>query len=343
MLLVLILWGCQEPFGEQRQDLSGFRIASLTAPAAKAGEFTTPQVSMVVKGRLWSDEPVSLQWHWVAPDLNSVRRLSTETTPHDTGASPSMLRPAGDDWLALVAVAPDGEVAKAFLEVPTEPSDATDLSALNWSGLDWSINHITAEELTVETREAEPLLDTLTVDPDGFLRFEAQLVSPSSDVTVRWMATQGTWLELNPHTADWTPGHFELDGDDLEETRPGEDGAVSVLALALDRKGHGSVMARDLWVGDAPPGMYTHGRWLAGAPHSGWVLARLEADDASPSGLALTDITALDELPDDDPYGTDALPCAKAEPFDPNWLLQQRCVRADVIGHTVALWVESTP
>jgi hypothetical protein len=345
MLLVLILLGCQEPFGERRQDLSGFRIASLTAPAAQPGDTTTPIVSVVVKGRLWSDEPVSLLWHWVDPDPQEVWALSPDTPPTATGPSPSMQRPDADSWLALLAVTTEGEEARAFLEVATEHSDVSELSGLSWSGLDLHVNRITAEDLTVEAREAEPLLDTLTVERHGFLRFEAQLASPSPDVTVRWMATQGTWLELDPVTADWTPGHLELDGEDLDAAAKGEEGAVSVLALALDDEGHGSAMARDLWVGEPPPGMYSHGRWLGGTPHTGWILARLEGDDASPSGLSLADITptTLAELPDDDPHGTDALPCAEGEPFDPNWLLQQRCARADVLGHTVALWVESTP
>ncbi len=38
MWMMLLMWGCQEPFGERRQDLSGFRIATLTAPGAEADE-----------------------------------------------------------------------------------------------------------------------------------------------------------------------------------------------------------------------------------------------------------------------------------------------------------------
>ena len=120
MLLVLILLGCQEPFGERRQDLSGFRIATLTASAAKPGDTTTPLVSVVVRGRLWSDETVSLLWHWVDPDPQEVWALSPDTPPSATGPSPSLLRPDTESWLALLAVAPDGEEARAFLDVATE-------------------------------------------------------------------------------------------------------------------------------------------------------------------------------------------------------------------------------
>ncbi len=345
MWMMLLLWGCQEPFGERRQDLVGFRIASLTAPASAPGQPTEPEVSVVVEGQLWSDEPVSLHWHWVDPDPEAVGSLSADDAPVATGAGPSLTRPPQEAWLGLLAVAPDGEVARAFLDLPTEPSDAVELEHVSWSALDWDLRRVSGEDLSMDSRMQASAHEATSTSPHGFLRFSAAMSHPAQDVTVRWMATEGTWLELDPWTADWTPGHLVLDGDDVEEAIVGEPGSVSVIALAIDGRGHGSALARDLWVGEAPQGMYIEGRWVGGEPHEGWIQARLEADDASPSGLTLTDVTPVDPPSTDgpDPYGTDTMACAQGAPFDPNWLLQQRCTRAEVLGHTVTLFVSLEP
>lgn len=345
MWVMLLLWGCQEPFGERRQDLTGFRIATLTAQGANPGEPIEPEVSVVHEGRLWSDEPVSLHWHWVDPDPQAVWRLSADDEPAATGAGASLTRPDEEAWLALVAIAPDGETARAFLDLPSDPSSAVALDDVTWSGLDLDLRRVSGEDLSEEARKGTSVQEATSTSRHGFLRFSAALATEPSEVTVRWMATGGTWLELDPSTADWTPGHLTLDGDELEEVSSGEPGSVSVLALAIDGSGHGDTLARDLWVGEPPQGMYTQGRWVGGEPHDGWVQARLAPDDASPSGLTLTEVTTVDAPPIDnpDPYGTDAMPCAQGAPFDPNWLLQQRCSRAEVLGHTVVLLVSPDP
>ena len=81
-------------------------------------------------------------------------------------------------------------------------------------------------------------------------------------------------------------------------------------------------------------------RWLA-SPIAGPVRATLVADDAAPTGIGLQDPVAVDptELPDVDPYGTEALPCTSAVsgPFDPSWLVDQRCSRAQIVGATVVI------
>ena len=345
MWMMLLVWGCQEPFGERRQDLRGFRIAALTAPFAEAGLMTVPEVSVVHEGRLWSDEPVSLQWHWVEPDPEAVWGLSPDLGYVATGAGTPLVRPNLEAWLALVAIAPDGEVARAFLDLPRTASEAVALEGVTWSGLDWNLSRVNGEDLREEVRAEADVHDATSTTPRGFLRFNAPLASGSSDVTVRWMSTRGTWLELDPMTADWTPGHLVLDGDDVEEASPGEPGSVSVLALATDGAGHNDVLARDLWVGDPPQGMYARGRWLGGEAHDGWILARLDPDDTSPSGLTLSHITPIDPPSPTEPnsYGTDGMACAQGEAFDPNWLLQQRCTRSEVVGTTVALFVSTDP
>jgi len=69
---------------------------------------------------------------------------------------------------------------------------------------------------------------------------------------------------------------------------------------------------------------------------SGWVEARLVADDLAPSGLRLTDPISLDALPSPDP--AEVLDCQGVDgPFDPDWLATGQCLRADLDGARVVL------
>ena len=49
-MILFLLLACQAPFGADRQDLTGFRVAALSAPAAAAGDPLTPEVAVVVEG-----------------------------------------------------------------------------------------------------------------------------------------------------------------------------------------------------------------------------------------------------------------------------------------------------
>src|SRR5690606_29664438 len=115
---------------------------------------------------------------------------------------------------------------------------------------------------------------------------------------------------------------------------PLEPGWVTVVGLSLGEAP--AWTAIDLPVGEPGPGAWVGGRFLpADTPVEGDVLVTLLADDASPTGLRLADPEPLGEAG----WGTDALPCAAPVdgPFDPRWLFEGRCTRADVAGARVGL------
>ena len=118
-------------------------------------------------------------------------------------------------------------------------------------------------------------------------------------------------------------------------------GPRTLLALALDpaEAGANSWLTHDLWVGEAPTGVRTtSGRWLAtdAAAAGPFVQGTLTAADDHPTGVQLTAVGPADA--ETDP-GTAGLPCATpvSGPFEPDWLLEQRCTRQDVLGATVVV------
>ncbi|MFT5455424.1 MAG: hypothetical protein ACI9K2_001903 [Myxococcota bacterium] len=332
--MLLVLLACQAPFGADRQDLVGFRVAGLVVPAVGAGDTTVPQVAIVVDGRPWSDEPVHLIWHWVEPTDAAVSGLIADDSPDAEGPEPTLVRPKRDSRLAVVAVAQDGTEARAFADPATAAADWA-LGGLTTAALPWDVRRVSAEQLEHRKRTSTVPVDG--VERSGFIRFEAEITGQGSDApTVRWMSTAGTWLELDQSTADWTPGELRLDGDDIEDRAVGEDGAVTVIALAVDGLGTVAFGAHDLWVGASPSGVRVADRWLTGDLPSGRIAATLVADDTSPTGLALADPGPPVDAPGD-PWGTATLPCGDAGPFDPSWLLRQLCTRADVLGARIVL------
>jgi hypothetical protein len=164
---------------------------------------------------------------------------------------------------------------------------------------------------------------------------------------------RGTFLELDNQRTDWAAGDLVLDDLEIEEATPIEPGVFTVLALAVDGAAGNVARAQEHWLGPAEVGFVTAGRWLsadAEVADASWIRATLAADDMSPTGLALVDVTALDTAPDltgDDPWQTASLSCAglstedRSAPFSPSWLFDSRCTRDDVVGATVIL--EASP
>lgn len=318
-IALLALLACQEPFGTDRHDLEGFRIAALSV--RPEGDALVPSPALVVEGRPWSDAPVDLRWYWLdAPDA-----LAGELpAPAATGPAPRL---TPGRVLGLVATAADGAERRAFLELG-EALGAEE-PIVTWEALPLRAAEITAADLTLEAR-AEVAPQSGPVPPGGFARLTLSPEAPRA----RWMATDGTFFELDAVTADWAAARLRLDDDEIVAREPLEPGLVTVLGLALGEAP--AWTAIDLPVGDPGPGAWVGGRFLpAEEPVRGEVLATLVADDRSPTGLRLAEVAPLDGAA----WGTTALPCAGPVdgPFDPTWLFDGRCARADVVGARVGL------
>lgn len=341
-MIVLLALGCQEPFGTDRHDLSGFRVAAVTVdpPAAVAGDVVTARAAVIVDGRLWADVRPTLRWHWVEATRAAVTALGPNDPADAEGPAPSLTVPDDRRRLALVATT-DGAVYRAYLDLP-EQAAAIPLAGVDVGTVDLAIDTVTAEALAPDARAALAATAADAVPPGRFGRFTAR--TGEATPFLRWMSTAGgRFFELDRTTADWAAGDVTLDDEDVIVGDPLPAGPHALLALAIGDDGATAFTVRDFGVGDAPVGLRTAGdRWLtAAAPvAAGWTAVTLVADDAAPTGLGATDPEPVDPgtLPEQDPYGVEALGCVGVDgPFDPSWLADHRCARNDVVGARVVL------
>ncbi|MBW2255786.1 MAG: hypothetical protein JRI25_14460 [Deltaproteobacteria bacterium] len=327
--LLLVIAGCQEPFGSDRHDLEGDRIAAMAVDPAGApgGDSIAARVALSVDSRPWSDEPVALDWHWLEDDdAHAVADLEPGDDADGLGPAPTLTVPEGEGTvrLALVAAFPSGRVRRAFLDLKRDAEHTPPrLAGLSFAPVG-------------------------PVSPGDVLTVEATLEdSQASTPMVRWMTVRGrgTFTEQDRLTALWEAAEVVMDDDEVVSRDLLEVGPVTLLALAITEAGDNDFLVEDLWVGAAPTGAWTtSGRWLGSdvAPEgAGPWRGTLRAGDDAPTGLRLEDLTAAPDLTGEDPYGTGALPCTPpvAGPFDPSWLLESRCLRADLDGASVVVEV----
>lgn len=288
--MLLLLAACQEPFGADRHDLVGFRIAAVSVPPAAPGDEVVPRAAVVVDGRAWSPSPIDLAWYWV-DDTDEIEAIDPLTVADAAGPSPLLTVP---DRPILAVVARRGsEDRRAFVEVAPPPA-------------------------TIAAPTAFALDPGPTVEPGETVRLRAD-----TDGLVRWMATAGTFTEIDEQTADW---------------RSRDPGPVTVVALALGEPGEATFAATDLHVGDPGPGLWVGQRWLptdVALEPGEHVRGTLAADDASPCGLRLT---APEVVPGPEDAAYDCLVPLDGT-FDPGWLLEQRCGRDALAGDDVVVRV----
>ncbi|MCB9670304.1 MAG: hypothetical protein H6734_12580 [Alphaproteobacteria bacterium] len=318
MLLWTVLLGCQEPFGLDRHDLRGFRIAALTAHVEGGRVF--PRVAMVVDGNLYADSPVDLQWGWVEREGDAVTLETFEAT------GPAPVLPIRAARLALVARYGDQE-ARAELAIDDQVAVSPRLEML---ALPENVQDIGPADLELENRSSWAGDGQPSVDPGGFARF--RVLGAPDGARARFMGTAGEFWELDAFTTDWAAGSLTIDDEEVVERVVLEPGPFTILALLLDA-GSG-VAALDGFVGTPEAGSWTRGRFLQGgltAPYWG----TLVADDGATSGIAVRDVQYAS--PTDQALWTpDGLDCVGVSgPFDPNWLLDQRCTRDVLAGERV--------
>lgn len=335
---------CQAPFGAQRQELVGDRIAAVWLEPN--GDEALAHAAIVVDGAVWSDAEVDLAWTWL--DGVDVRDLPADHVPDATGPRPRLTVPDGGGTLGLVATFPEGVVREAVLDMP-EGLQARG----TFTGIDVAEVTFTAPEgedlvLSLETREGAPTRDVAFTEPvarDGWLRLTPRYDSDPTRTRTRWMGTAGTFLELDTDVVDLNPATIELDDFEIVSSEPGPRGPLTLLALGLDELGGNTVGVRDLWVGDDPPtGTWIAGRWVAidtdpGLVEGDWVTGTVLLDDDATAGFRLAGFTQVPPPTDADLHP--ALSCAgdTTGPFDPSWLLDRTCTRADLDGQNVTAQV----
>ena len=313
---------CQEPFDTDRHDLVGFRIAAVSVAVDTPADVVRPRAAVIVDGRPWAEDPVELAWYRVdAP--GDVALLDPLSPAAAVGPEPELALSEEAAFLGLVARSGDRE-DRAFIEIFPSAPTFDGPAGFAVEALPLAVPELEGPELLLEARRSLVPEPSDAVDPGGFVRITA---SVEGDPLVHWMATAGTFFELDRHTTDWAAGDLRLDDEEIDDGRSTlEAGWVTVVGLALGEPGETRFGATDLAVGDPGPGIWTGGRFVPTDAPVSWtdgtvVRGTLVADDASPIGLRLTE-TTVEPTPVED-YGTSRLSCLvpRNGPFDPAWLL----------------------
>ena len=305
--MLTLLIACQEPFGTDRHVLEGDRIAAVAV--SRVADEVTLTPALLVDGHLWSDDAVTIE------------------------------QVAGDGRVDLTVTFPSGAVRQAFAEVPDAEGTLaiTDVGLSVVDGL--AFDTALPADLTREVRLGLTASPASVVPLGAFARLTATTDAAPTPL-LRWMgAGGGQFFELDEVRADWATGALVFDDDEVVSRTPRAAGVEGMLALALGGDGTTTWRAFDLCVGEVI-GLDVNGRRLPidATPAPGFWRGTLVADDTVPAGLGLSGASevALVDLPLVDPYGTEALGCGTG-PFDPSWLVDAHCLRADVVGATVVV------
>jgi hypothetical protein len=352
----LLLIACQDPFGADRHDLNADRIAAITTAPTSNDDQITLNAWLVSGGSPWSDGVPDVRWFTVDSFDPEVNELDADATaPLGEGPVLTFDRRAqadvfGRNALGLVVRFPSGAERRAELVLPAGADPLPGVARLDAGLLSLDFDEATEEELALDARRSleATALDAVppAVPPGRWSRLGlAWDARPAGLDRVRWMSTSrtSTFLELDADTTDWATGELVLDDLEIESATPLSPGPVTMLALAVNKRGMHRAVAAEVWVGDPEPGIVTRGRWLAAAPEvTGAVISgTLVADDEAPTGLRLEEAAAA-ALDAPDPWGTADLTCNTpvSGPFDPTWLFDGSCARDQVVGRRVAVEVE---
>jgi hypothetical protein len=318
---------CRAPFGADRHDLIGDRIAAVELVGA------TPRVAIVSDGRLWSDVAPELAWGFVPLGDDDAAAAFVADDAVALGVGPALDVPADGGRLVGLATWPSGEEERFFLDVPAGGPPPLPAFEVTVEALPLDLATLTAADMTVDARAGlVPTDDALVAG--GVARITAVMAS-EVDATARFMSAggAGTWFELDPWVADWVAGDLVLDDEDVVTAEPlAEPAVVGGLVLVLDGAGATRWRSRDWWVGTPEDGVWVAGRFVPSdvALEAGPVDVVLAPDPAASPGVRVVAV-ATEAAAD--------LPCAGAAGFDPEWLLDGRCVVADVVDVPVTIEV----
>jgi hypothetical protein len=340
--IAVALVGCQAPFGVDRHDLVEDRIAAITRDATDGARV---HAWTVTSGHLWDDGEVEVSWYDAPCCALSSNEIITATDAALAGdaALVGLGRAPVITARAAVVVArfPSGLTRTAFVELNqpgasfTARIDAGMLNAL-------SFTEAGPEQLEVEARSALTAETADTLSAGAWARLALTVEPEAAPARTRWMSTRAelTFLELDDARTDLATGEVLLDDLEIESSSPAADGPVTVLALYFMTGALPDAVARELWIGEPPAnGMWTsRSRWLplGGAldvAANSTIAGTLVADDTSPVGVRLDN----PRVAVDGDVNEAAAACLRAEDFDPTWLSDGSCTRAQIDGLSVTV------
>lgn len=352
-VLLILQAGCQQPFPVDRHDLVEDRIAGVQV---QRGDDALEAVSwLVVDGRPWADDAPLIRWFLLDPSTAdaAVRAIEPFDVADAEGPRAVLPRPDADAVLGLVVDFPSGHTERALLDLPASapaPPPPVDVSLATHPDWDLDPKVTTADVLALEARRDAIVEVADRLAPGAWGRLSLTFDGLDTDlvpdgVTTRWMATGGTFLELDDATTDWAAAEMTLDDLEIEDATALSDGFVTGLVLAIDGQGANAGLAFEIPVGDIGPALRIGARWLpvdTALPATvSWARGTLVADDTSPAGLRLTSPSAL--TPEDVDDALTALPCEGAPAlFTPDLLFQARCTRDALDGLPVVVPVDGS-
>jgi len=305
VLLTLLLAACQEPFAEDRRDLASFRIVGVQARAGSGG--------LDLRAFVWSGHGL---WHPAPPEVVWTAGELTATGPTATlpVAPPVDIELRASDGeheehavLALDAP-PVPPVVESWVRGTTE-LEASDVVA------------------PIDERRAAPVGADVPVAPDGALRLALSLQEDGA--TTHWMATDGTFAELDATSTDWFASRVVLDDNEVESSTPVDEGVVSTVALVFDGAGGNSWITLDAAVAVLGPRLYTAGRvFPVDATPGGEFWSFTVGTSETVAGIEL-----LDLAPAEDASASEAACGLEAGvSFDFAALAEGWCARDDLVG-----------
>lgn len=305
---------CQEPFAEDRHDLTTFRIAGVAARSL-------PDERVELRAFVYSGHGL---YHPTAPEL-------TWTVGEQTLTGPRVEVDAAWPLTAELLAVGDGE-ERAVLELSGPPTPPT-VAAWTRGATALTLDDVL---LPIEERLAVEVGADAPVAAGGGLRLALDVLD-DGDRLAHWMGTGGQFAELDATTTDWFAGTAEIDDEEIVSTSPAAAGVYPLVALVYDGEGGNTWTYLDAAVDSPGPLLRVGGRLFpvdTALTGEGWWEATVEADE-SLAGIRLVDLT-----PGADPAGSAEGWCGRAagEPFDPADLAEGACARDALVGARVVVW-----
>ena len=334
-MIFWLLTACQDPFPEGRRDLFSFRIVGISASTVTTDgqEFVAARALIAGDGGLSHPFAPLLEWEICGAAA--------------TGSAPVVPVAGWPCGIRLVATEQDGaglagdgqeeavlwlEAAPILPEMTKIQREATDLALKDAL--------LPADERRQEGADAP-------VTPGGAVELTALIAGADGGdgagaYTSRWMATGGTFRELDRHAADWFAGSITIDDEEIESSSALQAGIWTAVDLVIDGQGGNAWRIVDMGV-DAGPALASGDRLLpldAAAGGAGSFLATFTAVDtagdaagAGGPGFLLSDLEPITDL-----SGAPAI-CGKpaGTPLDPGWLAEGDCGTAELDGQRVLI------
>ena len=298
---IVFFCACAEPFGYDKHDLVGFRIAAM-----KTDDFHLS--ASIWSGGLCHEMLPTYKWTADSMTLNEV--------------SPEI--PEGVQEIRLDVSNEKNEQRTGILSIGSTIDNPMFEQYL-----------ISADELSLELRRnQEELPFDGQIGERQALRIRANV---SQSVSMQWMTAfgHGTLLEVDPHTVDFFPENIHFEEGEVVERSPLDFTQYQILALAMNGTGGN----RWHWIGvqQEVSGLTHPYGWGLSVPDTGNPTGLVEVTvglNESRNAFEFLDPVWVNGLDSQDHSCWNI-----SEPFQLDWVLDGHCTCSDVLNRRVVFEV----